>query len=104
MHWYFRKNPLVMRKGASEFTLTVSGAGQALAWVPAGAWTTGDIDLNRWSASSLTLHGCPDRAAEFLGGILASDLHTCLHMTMRQPGQPDRTVRQHLDGSACGAA
>jgi hypothetical protein len=104
MHWYFRKNPLVMRKGASDFTLTVSGSAQALAWVPAGAWATGDIDLNRWSAFSLTLHSCPDRAAEFLGGIVADDLHTCLRMTMGQPGQPERTVRQHLDGSACSAA
>lgn len=104
MHWYFRKNPLSVRKSAPDFTLTVSGSSQALAWVPAGAWTTGKADLTRWSASSLTLHSCPDRDALFLGGILAGDLHTCLRMTMGQPGQPERTVRQHLDGSACKGA
>jgi hypothetical protein len=103
MNWFFRKNPLVMRQGAADFTLTASGPSQAFAWVPAGAWTTGDIDLSRWSASSVTLHSCPDRAAQFLGGILAGDLHTCLRMTMRQAGEPDRTVRQHLDGSPCSA-
>jgi len=103
MHWYFRKNPLSVAKGAADFTLTVSGPSQALAWVPAAAWTTGKVDLTRWSASTLMLHSCADRDALFLGGILAGDLHTCLRMTMRQAGQPERTARQHLDGSACNA-
>ena len=103
MQWYFRKNPLSVAKGAADFTLTVSGPSQALAWVPAAAWTTGNVDLTRWSASTLTLHSCPDRDALFLGGILAGDLQTCLQMRMRQAGQPERTARQHLDGSACNA-
>lgn len=104
MHWYFRKNPLSVRKGAASFSLTVSGPSQALVWVPAATWTTGTADWTRWAAATLTVHSCPDRDAMFLGGILAEDLHTCLRMTMRQAGQPDRTVRQHLDGSACNAA
>jgi hypothetical protein len=104
LHWFFRKNPLSVRKGAADFTLTVSSPSQALAWVPARSWTSGSVDLTRWSAASLTLHSCPDRDALFLGGILAEDLHTCLRMTMRQAAQPERTVRQHLDGSACKAA
>jgi hypothetical protein len=104
MHWYFRKNPLSVRKGAAPFTLTVSGPSQALAWVPATTWTTGRPDLTQWLADSLTLHSCPDRDALFLGGIVAEDLHTCLRMTIRQAGEPERTARQHLDGSACAAA
>lgn len=101
VHWFFRKNPLSVRKGAADFTLTVSGSSQALAWVPATAWTSGRVDLTRWSALSLTLHSCLDRDALFLGGVLAEHLHTCLRMTMRQADQRERTVRQHLDGSAC---
>lgn len=103
MHWYFRKNPLSMRKGAVDFTLSVSGSSQALAWVPAGVWTTQGKrpDLRTWAASSLTLHSCPDRPASFLGGILAEDLHSCLELTMRQAGHPEQTVHQRLDGSSC---
>jgi hypothetical protein len=104
MDWYFRKNPLLLRAAAPDVTLTISGTSSALAWVPAEVWTTGDIDLNRWSTSSLTLHSCPDRAAQFLGGFLTRDLRTCLHITMRQAGQRERAVRQRLDGSACRAA
>ena len=103
MHWFFRKNPLSMRKGAGDFTLSVSGSSQALLWVPAGVWTTQGSrpDLTTWAASSLTLHSCPDRAAMFLGGILAEDLHTCLQLTMRRAGHPEQTVHQRLDGSPC---
>jgi hypothetical protein len=101
-HWYFRKLPLAMRQGAADFTVSVSGAGQALAWVPAAVWTTSrNPDLAAWTASSVTLRSCPDRAALFLGGILATDLNTCLHLTMRQAGRPQGTVRQRLDGAPC---
>lgn len=103
-HWYFRKVPLSVRKGAVDFTLSVSGPAQALAWVPVGVWTTQGQrrpDLATWAAPSVTLQSCPDRAAMFLGGILAKDPNTCLHLTMRQAGQPEHTVRQRLDGSRC---
>jgi hypothetical protein len=102
IHWYFRKLPLAMGTGAADFTVSVSGAGQALAWVPAAVWTTGvKPDLTAWAASSVTLRSCPDRAALFLGGILAADLNTCLQLTMSRAGQLRRTVGQHLDGSPC---
>lgn len=102
---YFRKNPLVVRKNAADFTVSVSvsDSSQALVWVPAAVWTTQGTrqpELTRWAASSLTLHSCPDRAAMFLGGILA-DLNTCLQLTTRQAGHAERTVRQRLDGSPC---
>ncbi|MEO7421246.1 MAG: hypothetical protein ABIU87_02490 [Ornithinibacter sp.] len=103
-HWYFRKVPLSVRKGAVDFTLSLSGPAQALSWVPASVWTTQGQrrpDLATWAAQSVTLQSCPDRAAMFLGGILAKDLDTCLHLTMRQAGQPEHTVRQRLDGSRC---
>jgi hypothetical protein len=101
MDWYFRKSPLSMRPGVADFTLSVSGPWSALAWVPAQAWTTAEVDLSRWTASSLTLRSCPNRAAQFLGGILARDLHTCLQITMHQAGHPDRTIRRYLDGARC---
>jgi hypothetical protein len=91
-----------LSQDAADFTVSVSGAGQALAWVPAAMWTTErNPDLAAWAASSVTLRSCPDRAALFLGGILAADLTTCLHLTMRHAGHPQQTVRQRLDGSQC---
>lgn len=104
MHAYFRKNPLSMHKGAADFTLKVSGVSQVLVWVPAGVWTTQGTQrpmVTKWAGSSLTLHSCADRAAMFLGGILAEDLQTCLQLSMRQDGHPGRTVHQRLDGSPC---
>ena len=103
MHWYFRKNPLSIRQRAADFTLSVSGSSQALAWVPASVWTTQGKrpDLTTWAASSLTLHSCPDRAALFLGGILAENQRTCLRLTIRQAGRPEQTIHQRLDGSPC---
>jgi hypothetical protein len=102
LHWYFRKNPLGMPPGAADVTASLSGAGQALAWVPASVWTSGGSpDLGPWAASSITLHSCPDRAALFLGGILAADLDTCIQLTVHPAGHPGRTMRQRIDGSPC---
>jgi hypothetical protein len=102
LHWYMRKDPLTLPAGATDVTLLVAGAGQALAWVPSAVWTTGGrLDLGPWAASSVTLRSCPDRAALFLGGVLSADLVTCINLTMRQEGRPERTVHQLLDGSAC---
>jgi hypothetical protein len=102
LHWYFRKAPLAIGAGTGEVTVAVAGTGQALAWVPSSLWTSGsDPDLGRWAASAVTLHGCPDRAALFLGGVLAADPTTCLQLSLRAPGSAERTVRQRLDGSAC---
>jgi hypothetical protein len=101
LQWYFRKVPLVVADGSREVTVAVSGPGQALAWVPLSVWTSGNSpDLGPWAASSVTLHGCPDRAAVFLGGILAADLNTCLLLHVRAP-RAEHTARQHLDGSPC---
>lgn len=102
LHWYFRKAPLVMRDNSSDVTIAVSGPGQALAWIPSSVWTLGGRpDLGPWAASSVTLHSCPDKAAMFLGGILAADLTTCLLFHVRSAGRAERTIRQRLDGSAC---
>jgi hypothetical protein len=104
LHWYFRKAPLAMLAGAPDFTVAASGPGQALAWVPVGVWTSGGHpDLTSWAASSVTLHSCPDHAALFLGGVLAADPATCLHLDVRAAGRAERTVRQHLDGTSCAA-
>jgi hypothetical protein len=104
LHWYFRKQPLAMLAGAPDFTVAVSGPGQALAWVPVGVWTSsGHPDLTSWAASSVTLHSCPDHAALFLGGVLAADPAVCLHLGIRPAGRAERTVRQHLDGTDCAA-
>src|SRR3954470_17380124 len=97
LHWYFRKEPLAMLAGAPDFTVSVTGPGQALAWVPAGVWTSGGHpDLTSWAASSVTLHSCQDHAALFLGGVLAADPAICLHLDIRPAGRVERTVRQHL--------
>jgi hypothetical protein len=102
LHWYFRKQPLAMLDGAPDFTIAVSGAGQALAWVPAGVWTSGGrVDLTFWAASSVTLHGCPDHPALFLGGVLVADPAICLHLDIRSTGHAERRVHQHLDGTPC---
>ena len=103
MAWHFRKNPLTMRPGAADVTVSVSGSSQALLWVPASVWTTQGQrpDVSRWAASSLTLHSCPDRAAVFLGGILAQDQDTCLDLTVHQAGRPDQRRQQRLDGTPC---
>lgn len=102
LHWYFRKQPLAMLAGMPDFTVAVSGPGQALAWVPVGVWTSGGHpDLTSWAASSVTLHSCPDHAALFLGGVLAADPAICLHLDIRPVGRAERTVRQHLDGTPC---
>jgi hypothetical protein len=102
LHWYLRKDPLALPAGAPDLTLSVAGVGQALGWVPSSVWTTGGPpDLGPWAASSVTLHSCPDRAVLFLGGMLAADLSTCINLTIRQEGRPERTVHQLLDGSAC---
>jgi hypothetical protein len=104
LHWYFRKAPLAMLAGAPDFTVAVSGPGQALAWVPVGVWTTGGHpDLTSWASASVTLHSCPDHAALFLGGVLAADPATCLHLVIRPAGRAERTVRQRLDGASCVA-
>lgn len=96
------KDPLALQAGAADLTLSVAGAGQALGWVPSSVWTMGGPpDLGPWAASSVTLHSCPDRPALFLGGMLAADLNTCINLTVRQQGRPERTVHQFLDGSAC---
>lgn len=103
LHWYFRKEPLALPPG-TEFTLSVSGAGQALAWVPYDIWTSGGRpDLGTWAAASVTLSSCPDRSAMFLGGMLAADLTTCMHLTVSQAGRDGRTVRRRLDGTPCEA-
>jgi hypothetical protein len=102
LHWYFRKEPLAMLAAAPDFTVAVTGPGQALAWVPAGVWTSGGHpDLTSWAASSVTLHSCQDHAALFLGGVLAADPATCLHLDIRPAEGVERTVRQHLDGTSC---
>jgi hypothetical protein len=104
LHWYFRKQPLAMLAGAPDFTVAASGPGQALAWVPVGVWTSGGHpDLTSWAASSVTLHSCPDHAALFLGGVLAADPATCLHLNIRPAGRAERIVRQRLDGTSCAA-
>jgi hypothetical protein len=102
VHWYFRKAPVVLRQGAPDVTIAVSGTGQALSWVPASAWTSGSPpDLTSWAGSSLTLKGCPDKAAMFLGGVLAAELTTCLQLHVRSGQRAETTLRQHLDGSPC---
>jgi hypothetical protein len=102
LQWYLRKEPLTLPAGAADVIMSVAGAKQALAWVPSSVWTSGGPpDLGPWAASSVTLHSCPDRAAQFLGGVLAADLTTCVQLSVRQAGQPERDARQLLDGSAC---
>jgi hypothetical protein len=102
LHWYFRKEPLSLPAGTSAITLAVSGADQALAWVPFDVWTAGSPDLWAWAASSVTMHACPDRPVLFLGGLLAERPDTCIALTMSEVGGEERTVRLLLDGSPCG--
>jgi hypothetical protein len=39
--WYFRKEPLSLPAGAADVALSVNGPGQAVAWVAASVWTSG---------------------------------------------------------------
>jgi hypothetical protein len=102
LHWYFRKVPLGLPAGTSAITLAVSGAGQALAWVPFDVWTAGSPDLDAWAASSVTMHACRDRPVLFLGGLLAESPDTCITLKMSEVGAQEQTARLLLDGSPCG--
>lgn len=73
--WYFRKTPVYIKAGAGPVTLTIHGGdGQFLSWVPASVWTSGHgPDPLPWAARSVTLEGCVDHGAMYLGGLLATD-------------------------------
>jgi len=100
MNWYFRKDPIPVRAGARDVTISVSGPGQALVVVPGDVWTSG-LDAGPWASSSVTLKSCPDHNALFLGGVLAATPQTCVVMRVQSAQPGDETVRRRLDGTAC---
>jgi hypothetical protein len=102
MNWYFRKDPIPVRAGARDVTISVSGPGQVLVWVPSDVWTSG-LDAGPWASSSVTLQSCPDHNALFLGGVLAATPDTCVMMRVQSAVPGDETVRRRLDGTACSS-
>jgi hypothetical protein len=88
---YFAKAPAYLKAGTSPITVGLSAPSSGyLAWVPAAVWTGGHVpvDLRPWATARLTFDGCPDGDATYLGGLLATDPHMCLTLTIRQAGVP----------------
>ena len=50
----------------------------------------GKIDLTPWTASKLVLTGCPDRDSTYFGGLLSTDPHMCLTLSVAGPTGPPR--------------
>ena len=100
VNWYFWKSPVPVRANARDVTITASGQGVALLWVPADVWTSG-LEAGPWASSSVTLQSCPDRDALFLGGVLAATPDTCVVMRVESAVPGEQMLVGRLNGSPC---
>jgi hypothetical protein len=98
--WRFRKVPVYVTARAPSVTLRLDPEiAAAFAWVPARSWTSGEPDLTRWAAASVSFASCPDRTATYFGGLLADAAGTCIRFRVGDAGP--RRVSTRLDGRGC---